>query len=205
MLRRPHYLLILGCLASVCVIGCGQQTISIPPQSVFFIETLAEKTVEQLPPGPLYWRVENFPTIAEARSAAGPTSLTAETTGKAWLFTLGPAGGATSGSRFVAEIGPVPIVPASKYLLRLNRAGGPPGAATPTHSHPGSEAFYVLAGQLTQRTTHGDTRLDAGQSMNGHDPGIVMQLTSSGEADLEQLVLFVVDATKPFSSPATLP
>jgi quercetin dioxygenase-like cupin family protein len=72
---------------------------------------------------------------------------------------------------------------------------------TPVHTHPGSEAFYVLSGQLTQRTSHGVATLDAGHAMNGHEPGLVMQLTSSGSADLEQLVMFVVDADKPFSSP----
>ena len=39
--------------------------------------------------------------------------------------------------------------------------------------------------------------------MNGHAPGMTMQLTSSGAGPLEQLVLFVVDATRPFSTPAS--
>jgi hypothetical protein len=43
---------------------------------------------------------------------------------------------------------------------------------------------------------------DAGQSMNGHGPGMPMEVFSSGTTDLDQLVMFVVDATKPFSSPA---
>jgi hypothetical protein len=32
-----------------------------------------------------------------------------------------------------------------------------------------------------------------------------MEVSSSGTSDLNALVMFVVDATKPFSSPATLP
>jgi hypothetical protein len=32
-----------------------------------------------------------------------------------------------------------------------------------------------------------------------------MQVSSSGSTDLHALVMFVVDATKPFSSPATFP
>ena len=84
----------------------------------------------------------------------------------------------------------------------MNRAGGPPGAVTNVHTHPGSEAFYVLTGQLSQKTAHGVARVDAGNTLNGHAPGMAMQLTSSGDEDLDQLVLFVVDATKPFSSPA---
>ena len=48
-----------------------------------------------MPPGPLFWRIENFPTPAAAKAAAGPTGLAAEVAGKVWLFTLGPKGGAT--------------------------------------------------------------------------------------------------------------
>ena len=38
--------------------------------------------------------------------------------------------------------------------------------------------------------------------MNGHGPGMPMEVFSAGTTDLEQLVMFVVDAAKPFSSPA---
>lgn len=172
-------------------------------QPAFFIETVTEKTVERLPAGPLYWRIENFPSLAEAQVGGGPTSLAADVSGKTWLFTLGLSGEPTPGGTMVAEIGPVPIVAASQYLLRVNHAGGPPGATTPVHSHPGSEAFYVLAGQLSQKTRHGVARLDAGRGMNGHEPSTLMQLASTGSTDLDQLVMFVVDATKPFSSPAS--
>jgi quercetin dioxygenase-like cupin family protein len=96
----------------------------------------------------------------------------------------------------------VPRFEAPRYLLQVNRAGGPPGARTPVHRHPGSEAFLVLSGELSQRTAHGSMRVAAGRSMNGHEPGAVMQLTSSGAEDLEQIVLFVVDATQAFSTPA---
>ncbi|MDB5368138.1 MAG: hypothetical protein JWM77_4065 [Rhodospirillales bacterium] len=176
---------------------------SAPRPNEIHVVNVAEKTVDALPAQPLFWRVETLPTLAEAQAAAGSLALAAEVSGRAWLFTLGPAGGATPGARKVAEIGPVPVVRAPKYLLRINHAAGPPGAMTPVHTHAGAEAFYVLAGQLSQKTPHGTARLDAGQSMNGHEPGMVMQLTSSGTTDLDQLVMFVVDAGKPFSSPAS--
>jgi hypothetical protein len=32
-----------------------------------------------------------------------------------------------------------------------------------------------------------------------------MEVSSTGTADLHALVMFVMDATKPFSSPATMP
>jgi hypothetical protein len=168
----------------------------------FEIKPVAEKRLKQLPSGTLYWRLEHFPTLAQAEAAAGPTSLAAEAAGKVWLFTLGPKGGATRGGSKVVEIGPVPPINAPEYLLRINRASGPPGAKTPVHTHPGCEAFYVLAGRVAQRTPHGVSHADAGQSMNGHGADTPMEVFSSGTTDLDQLVMFVVDATKPFSSPA---
>ena len=168
----------------------------------FEINPVAEKRLKQLPSGPLYWRLENFPTLAQAEAAAGPTSLAAEAAGKIWLFTLGPRGGATRGGSKVAEIGPVPPISAPEYLLRINRAGGPPGAKTPAHTHPGSEAFYVLTGRVGQKTPHGVSHAGAGQAMNGHGADTPMEVFSSGTTDLDQLVMFVVDATRPFSSPA---
>lgn len=171
-------------------------------QQKFEIKNVAEKKLKQLPAGPLFWQVENFPTLALAQAAAGETSLAAEVSGKVWLFTLGPKGGATSGGSKVAEIGPVPPLVAPEYLLRINHAGGPPGAKTPVHTHPGSEAFYVLAGRLGQRTPHGVSYAEAAQSMNGHGANMAMEVFSAGTSDLDQLVMFVVDATRPFSSPA---
>jgi hypothetical protein len=173
-------------------------------QEVLSIKPVAEKKLAQLPTGPLYWRIETFKTLSEAQAAVGPTSLAAEVSGKAWLFTLGPKGGAATGGSKVAEIGPVPAITAPEYLLRINHASGAPGAKTSIHTHPGSEAFYVLAGRLGQRTPHGVGYADAGQSMNGHGPDTPMQVFSDGTANLDQLVMFVVDATKPFSSPAKL-
>lgn len=168
----------------------------------FFVKAVAEKKLGQLPAGPLYWRVENFSTLAAAQAASGETSLAVELRGKAWLFTLGPKGASTPGASKVTDIGPVPPINAPEYLLRINHAGGPSGSKTAVHSHPGSEAFYVLAGRLGQRTPHGVSYADAGQAMNGHGADMAMQVFSAGTTDLDQLVMFVVDATRPFSSPA---
>ncbi|HUC69319.1 MAG TPA: cupin domain-containing protein [Stellaceae bacterium] len=190
---------------SLGVVGplVAQSTATAPQK--FVITPIAEKRLKQLPDGQLYWRVENFPTLAAAQAAAGPASLAAEAAGKAWLFTLGPKGGATSGGAEVAEIGPVPPITAPEYLLRINHVSGPPGVRTPVHSHSGSETFYVLSGRLDQRTPSGVVHVKAGQSMPGHVPGTTMQISSSGASDLNALVMFVVDATRPFSVPATFP
>lgn len=182
----------------------GSSLVPAQAQQQLQIKPIVEMKLKQLPNGLLYWRVETLPEIAQARelAAASETALAAEVSGKAWLFTLGAKGGATPGATRVAEIGPVPVIAAPEYLLRINHASGPPQAKTPVHSHPGSEAFYVLSGRLGQKTPHGTVHAEAGQAMNGHGADMPMEVFSAGTTDLDQLVMFVVDATRPFTSPA---
>jgi hypothetical protein len=174
-------------------------------QQPLVVKPLAEKKVAELPAGSLFWRIENFTALAQAQAAAGPWSLVTESAGKVWLFTLGPAGGSSAGGAKVVEFGPIPRVVATQYLLRINEASGPPGSITPVHTHPGSEAFFVVAGEQSIRSPHGLMRVKVGQPEAGHGADIPMQVSSSGSTDLHALVMFVVDATKPFSSPATFP
>lgn len=171
----------------------------------FEIKPVVEKKIDRLPAGQLFWRLETYPTLAEAKAVEGPTGLSAEVAGKFWLFTLGPRGQSSPGATKIAEIGPVPSISAAEYLLRINNTGGPPGAKTPVHTHPGSETFYVLTGQLSQKSPHGISHVGADQSMPGHGPGMPMEVSSSGTSDLNALVMFVVDAKQPFSSAATMP
>ncbi len=192
-------------LLGAMIVMCGLLSLSsttAAQQQALVIKALVEKKVAQLPPGPLYWRLETFPTIVQARAAAGPMGLAAESAGRAWLFTLGPAGGSTAGGVRVAEVGPLPQVVATEYLLRINEATGPSGSITPVHSHPGSEAFYVLAGQQNVRTPDWVILMTAGQAEAGPGGGTPLQVSSGGGTDLHALVMFVVDATKRFSSPA---
>ena len=170
----------------------------------FVVKPVAEKKLAQLPAGQLVWRVETMPTLEQARAAEGPTALVAQADGKVWLFTLGAAGGATPGALRIAEIGPVPALSAPEYLLRVNLAGGPPGSKTPIHTHPGSESFYVLTGRLGQRTPQGEALVEAGQTMSGKGADVAMEVFSAGTTDLQTLVMFVVDATRPFSSHASI-
>ena len=175
-------------------------------QPALVIKPLAEKKVQVLPTGPLFWQVESFPTLAQAQAAAGPYGLAVESAGKAWLFRLGPSGLTSSdGAKGVAQVGPIPKVEATEFLLRINEATGPTGSVTPVHTHPGSEAFHVLAGEQSIRTPHGVMKVAPGQSETGHGADVPMQVSSSGTSDLHALVMFVVDASKPFSSPAKFP
>ena len=211
---------LLRSAAKVAISAVSIASLLLPPATRaadvrYVVKPIAEMKIKQLPKGPLYWRVENFPTLDAAKAAAsqyrwnpdtvsydGWPSLTAEVAGKAWLFTLGPKGATTPGGTKVAEIGPVPPLTTPEYLLRINHGSGPPGAKTPIHSHFGSEAFYVVSGKLGQQTPHGISYIEAGHSMNGHQPGMTMQVFNAGTTELDALIMFVVDATKPFSVPA---
>jgi mannose-6-phosphate isomerase-like protein (cupin superfamily) len=178
---------------------------AVQAQQPLTIKPLAEKKVAALPSGTLYWRIENVPSLAAGQAATGEWGLAAESKGKAWLFTLGEKGGSTGAGTKVAEVGPIPRPEAAVYLLRINEATGPNGAITPVHSHPGSEAFYVLAGEQTIRGAHGTMKVKPGQPEAGHGADMVMQVSSTGAEDLHSLVMFVVDANRPFSSPAKFP
>ena len=201
----------------LCVSGLLSPLPSQAADQKYVVKPVAQKKVKELPAGPLYWRVETFPSLTDAKAAVGPdgwnpaavryettTSLIAEVAGKAWVVTLGPQGASTPGGTKVAEVGPVPMpsISSSEYLLRLNYGSGPPGSTTPIHSHPGSESFYVINGRLGQRTPHGLAYVEAGKTMNGHAANTTMQVFNAGKTDLDALIMFVVDAGKPFSVPA---
>ena len=196
-MKRP----LLAAALLLAALGATAQPAKPPALQV---KPLVEKKVTELPAGPLYWRIENFATLEQASAAAGPYGLAAQSDGRAWLITLGAPGGATPGAKKVAEFGPIPRISAPQYLLRLNEATGPSGAVTAVHSHPGSESFYVLRGEQRMRGPHGVLVMRAGEPTigKGEHP---MQVWSSGESDLHSLVMFLVDATRPFSSPAKLP
>ena len=186
---------LLGCWMPLCTVA--QQALAIKP--------LAERKVTEFPAGELFWRIENVSSLSQANDAASPWSLVAESAGKVWLFTLGAPGGSSPGATKIAEVGPIPRVSASQYLLRINDASGPPGSVTSVHSHAGSEAFFVLTGEQSIRGAHGVMRVKAGQAEAGQGAEKAMQVSSSGSSALHALVMFVVDANKPFSSPANLP
>lgn len=189
----------------VLTLGRGLLPSVAVAQTPLVIKMLAETKVTELPPGQLFWRIESFPTYGQAQAAAGTWALVAESAGKVWLFTLGPPGGSSAGGTKVAEVGPIPRFIAPQYLLRINAASGTPGAMTPVHTHPGSETFFVLTGAQTVRTPDGVMVVKDGQAESGHGADVPMQVSSSGTTDLHALVMFVLDAIKPFSSPANFP
>ena len=93
-------------ICRICVTALLAACVSWTPalaQQALIVKPLAERRVTELPSGDLFWRIESVDTKAQADAAAGPWSLVAESAGKTWLFTLGPAGGATPGATKIAE------------------------------------------------------------------------------------------------------
>ena len=172
-------------------------------QGKFVVTKMAEMPVSELPDGELYWHVETFASLEDAKAARSDFSLATEFDDKAWLFTLADRKAGAMGGTAVTSIGPVPRFDAPEYLLRINSATAPVGAKTSIHSHPGPEAFLILSGQLTQRTPYGQHVLNAGGTMPGV-PDQAMEVLSTGDEELRELIMFIVDPTRPFAKDAHL-
>jgi len=63
----------------------------------------------------------------------------------------------------------------------------------------------VLQGEQSIRGAGRLMRVEAGHGEAGLGADQAMKVSSSGSTDLRALVMFVVDASKPLSSPASLP
>src|SRR5258708_39680761 len=63
---------------------------------------ITNKTLGQLPRGPLFWHLDTYPTRAAAEAATGPRGTAVEALGKIWLLTIETAGGRPYGGTHVA-------------------------------------------------------------------------------------------------------
>ena len=86
--------LTIALAVSFCLTGLvlSRSPVVAETDQKFVIKPIAEKKLAQLPAGPLYWRVETYPTVSQAKAAEGPASLATEVAGRAWLLTLGGQG-----------------------------------------------------------------------------------------------------------------
>lgn len=170
----------------------------------FAVDVIAEKSLPALPAGELFWTAETFPTLAEAKAAAGETNIPVEIDGKAWLLTFGPEDDKGHGGQMVASIGPIQRFDAPEYLLRINISHAPPGTETSVHSHPGSEAIYIMSGEVTVRWPDRTEVFGKGESQAGEPPHTPMVASSTGDEELVELIMFVVDPTQDFARPETM-
>ena len=96
----------------------------------------------------------------------------------------------------------MPDVKASEDLPEFLRAAALLALSRPSTPIRGSEGYYVMKGEGSQKTPHGTGRVAAGETLAGHGPDTVMQFINSGTTDISYFALFVVDAAKPFTVPA---
>jgi len=109
---------------------------------------LLQKKFSSLPPGPLVWRFENFPTVKAAQGASTAASVVVEAAGKVWLLTLAEKGGRSNSGTFVAETELFPpIPPGPSYNIVVAEADLGPEANVMTHKHSGPETWYLLSGE----------------------------------------------------------
>ena len=124
MRRRPLPLQRIVCsavlLAGIVISGLPHPS-PAAAQGKYVVRPVAEMKIKQLPPGPLYWRIENFPTLEQAKSAALPFRWNPDTRSRMkdrrglrpkWQARSGysrsaPRAERQPGGALVAEIGPV--------------------------------------------------------------------------------------------------
>src|SRR5262249_19123179 len=103
------------------------------------------------------------------------------------------------------EIGPLPAVTSrGEYSLTFQQQVMEPGGYVDTHTHPGTETYYLFAGELSVRNATGIDRVPAGKSITG-PPDRPFRPSNEGAVPVEMFALFVRDATRPPTSVAQFP
>lgn len=107
------------------------------------------------PAEPVFWHLDQFESRSSAQRAATANGTVVEAFGSVWLFTIeGPQWRAT-GAKHVADIGPLPVKPATRYAAEYLRSVFSPGMTAPIHVHSGPEAFYAVSGDTCLETPDG--------------------------------------------------
>jgi quercetin dioxygenase-like cupin family protein len=152
---------------------------------------------------PLYWHLDTYVTRAAADRARAARSIVVESLGRIWLFTIAPSDWAPSvpGTR-VAQIGPLPLVPADSLAAVYMEGVFKPGMNTVVHRHAGVEAWFTLEGSMCLETPAGILTQAAGDSGVLVPAGVPMMLTGTGTGPRRSVVLILQDATQPRSTPA---
>lgn len=144
--------------------------------------------------GPAYWHLLTFdtPSAAQKEAAQHRHAVVVNAHGKVWLNVLGNADEKVEGGVQQAVIGPL-SVPAQGHA-RFLESWFPPGMMTRTHSHPGTEVFYVVEGEQCVETPAGGHLIGAGEHYVLKD-GPHLQAAPGGRRNL---VLLLIPGTTPW-------
>ena len=163
--------------------------------------TVARRRVQRFPDGPLFWHLRKFSRRAEADGAKRTADLVVLAEGQVWLMDFGPKNAAGLPGGRVADIGPLRLTPAASYEIMVSVAVMPPGGHSMVHTHPGPEAWYMLAGEQCLDTPAGASSAGAGRTMVV-PPDTPMKLFATGSSIRRALVVVIHDATQPWMSPS---
>jgi quercetin dioxygenase-like cupin family protein len=163
----------------------------------------ATTSIGQLPPQPIFWHLDTFPTRTDAEAARGSRGTVVESLGSIWLLTIDAAGWRPSAGKRVAEIGPLPVAANVAYSAQYREAIFTPGMTAPAHRHAGPEAWYTLTGETCLETPDGKKTGRAGGSFVIVPGGPPMHLTATGTVVRRALVLVLHDSTQPATTPAS--
>ena len=161
---------------------------------------MARQPIGQLARSEIFWHLDVYPTRAAADAAKGPRGTVIDSLGKIWLLSIEEAGWRPAGGERIAEIGPLPVIAGEIYTAQYMEAIVAPGMTAPTHTHPGPEAFYTLAGETCLETPQGKQIGRAGGQAVIVPGGSPMHLTSTGTEQRRPLVLILHESSKPPAS-----
>ena len=160
---------------------------------------LARKTFPRLPHGSIVWRLETFPSMQTAQQAQTSASVVVQGGGKIWLMSLSQPGQRSNGGSYVAEVGPLPLLPAAGYELLVAEAYAGSDAMNLPHTHSGPEAWYLLAGKQCVETPDGAKKAKAGEGM--FEPADTpMRLTILAPDTRDAFFIVVHDPARPWNA-----
>ena len=108
---------------------------------------LASRPLSGAMTGTIYWHIDRFNSLEDAKKAAGPNSVAAEAHGSFWLMTVEDRSEDHYGGQHVALIGPVVRPTAGPLTMRVQSSLLSPGSITPVHTHSGPEVFFIVKGE----------------------------------------------------------
>lgn len=164
---------------------------------------LTEQSLGTLEPGRAFWHVTRFGSRAAAdrEKLAGTVKGTViDALGAPWLVTIADSAWRPRGGKQVAVIGPLPIASGVTYSALYMEATMRPGMKSMIHRHSGPEAWYTLQGETCLETPNGTQVGRPGRPPVIVPGGEPMELTATGTAKRESLVLILHDASRPPTS-----
>lgn len=87
----------------------------------------ATENLGEVPQGPLFWHLYNYPNRAAADAAKGSWGTVVESFGRVWLYTIADAAWRPSGGERIAVIGPLATIAGKRYTARYMEVVFTPG------------------------------------------------------------------------------